>query len=216
MRYWLSLLMFVGSVGTAHSEVYVAGQAGEAVPSPLSHVEYSMNNQNWAKTHFSQDNSAMYGGKGGYYFERHPWFGVETEVYRYTPNFPAQAARNAGGSVMISAADHSIIVWSPMTALVRLPPGIIPLPIEPYAGVGLGVFFSSVSTLSSSSSSTDVGFTSHVGLRCRLTPNWAVFGEWKHNNVSLSHQNLLGSGVNVDGTYSANLFSFGISYHFKL
>jgi len=216
MRNWLSLLVLVASVGTAHAEMYVAGQAGEAIPSPLSHVEYSMNNQNWTKTHFSQDNSVMYGGKVGYYFDRHPWLGVETEVYRYTPNFPSQVATNSGGSVMIPTADHSIIAWSPMTALVRLPPGIIPLPIEPYAGVGLGVFFSSVSTSSSSSSSTDVGFMSQVGLRYRITPRWAAFGEWKYNSGNLSKQNLLGSAVNVSGTYSANLFSFGVSYHFGL
>jgi opacity protein-like surface antigen len=55
-----------------------------------------------------------------------------------------------------------------------------------------------------------------VGLRYRITPNWAAFGEWKYNTAHLSHQNLLGSGVNVDGTYTAHLFSFGVSYHFTL
>jgi opacity protein-like surface antigen len=216
MRYWLSLLIVVASTGTAHAEMYVAGEAGEAVRSTLSHVEYSMNNQNWTKTAFSQNTSAMYGGKVGYYFDRHPWLGVETEVYRYTPNFPSQVATNASGSVMISAVDHSIITWSPVTVLVRIPSGTFPLPLEPYAGVGLGVFFSSVSTSSFSSSSTDVGFTSQVGLRYRITPNWAAFGEWKYNTAHLTHQNLLGSGVNVDGTYSAHLFSFGVGYHFTL
>lgn len=216
MRYWLSVLMFMAGVGTAHAEMYVAGQAGGAIPHEFSHLEYSKNNQNWTKPSFSQNNSAMYGGKVGYYFDRHPWLGVETEVYRSTPNFSSQVATHAGGSVMIPAVDHSIITWSPITVLVRIPSGTFPLPIEPYAGVGLGVFFSSVSTSSFSSSSKDVGFTSQVGLRYRITPNWAAFGEWKYNTVHLTNQNLLGPGVNVEGTYSANLFSFGVSYHFGL
>jgi opacity protein-like surface antigen len=216
MRYWLSMLMLVASVGTAHAEMYVAGQAGAAIPDTLSHVEYSMGNQKWTSTDFSQNTSAMYGGKIGYYFDRHRWLGVETEVYRSTPNLPSQVAASGRGPLMISSVDHSIITWSPVTVLVRIPSGIFPVPVEPYAGVGLGVFFSSVSTSSSSSSSTDVGFTSQLGLRYRITPNWAAFGEWKYNSASLSHQNLLGSGVNVNAIYSANLLSFGVSYHFEL
>ncbi len=218
MRYWLSVIALAVSVGTAQAEVYIAGQGGVAFPGSLSSVELSVNGAPGTVpgSDVSQKTSGMYGGKIGYYFPgAFNWLGVETDVYRSTPNLPAQAVMiGASGTISLPAVSHSMITWSPLVVLVRVPSGLLSVPLEPYAGVGLGVFFSSLSTQSFSSSSTDVGFVSQVGVRYRITPNWAAFGEWKYNRASLSHQNLQGTGLNVDATYSANLLSFGVAYHF--
>ena len=88
--------------------------------------------------------------------------------------------------------------------------------VEPYAGVGMGVFFAQLSSGGESSSSTNVGLNTQLGLRYKVTQNLAVFGEWKYNGV---HFNFDASSPNQNaggfkGDYSANLFAFGVGYHF--
>ena len=213
MRYWLSVLVLLGSVGSANAEFYVAGEAGASFSNNLSSVQWSSPGGTVLDKRLDQQISAMYGGKIGYYFDQDfKWLGVETEVYRSTPDLPAQSTRFGSGT--IPHIDHSLITWSPLTVLLRLPPGSLPVPIEPYVGMGFGVFFSSLSTQGRSSSSTDLGFTTQAGLRYRVTPNVSVFGEWKYNYASQSHDNLLGPGVNLMAHYSSHLMSFGAAYHF--
>ena len=102
--------------------------------------------------------------------------------------------------------------WSPITIVVRYQAG----QFEPYAGVGMGVYFARVSSGGESSSDTNVGFNSQLGLRFKVTQNLAVFGEWKYNrahlNFDLSTPN--GNAGGFKGDYSANLFAFGVGYHF--
>jgi opacity protein-like surface antigen len=85
---------------------------------------------------------------------------------------------------------------------------------EPYAGVGLGVFFSHISDGTDSSSSTDVGLNTQLGLRYRVTNNVSVFGEWKYNYANINHTNIGGSGLDLSYNYNANIFAAGLGYHF--
>jgi opacity protein-like surface antigen len=86
---------------------------------------------------------------------------------------------------------------------------------EPYAGVGLGVFFSRISDGTDSSSSTDVGLNTQLGLRYRVNPNLSLFGEWKYNYANIDHNNVLGvNGVDLSYNYNANIFAAGVGYHF--
>lgn len=71
-----------------------------------------------------------------------------------------------------------------------------------------------VALSSFSSNSTSVGFVAQADVRYRVTPNWSGFVEWKYNRATLSHDNLAGSGLNVEGTYAANLIAVGVGYHF--
>lgn len=86
--------------------------------------------------------------------------------------------------------------------------------MEPYAGVGLGVFFSRISDGTDSSSSTDVGLNTQLGVRYRVATNVALFGEWKFNHANISHDNVVGSGLNVSADYNAHNLVFGVGYHF--
>ena len=86
---------------------------------------------------------------------------------------------------------------------------------EPYAGVGLGLFFTKISTEGMSSSSTDVGLNAQLGLRYRFNTNVAFFSEWKFNYANISQPDWLGvNGINVSADYTAHNVIFGVGYHF--
>jgi opacity protein-like surface antigen len=154
----------------------------------------------------------MYGAKLGYYFDSLKWLGVETEVFNATPHLKQQNLTIGGVDLGTVSGTHArVLTWAPMNIVVRYQAGAF----EPYAGVGLGVFFSRFSDSTGSSSSTDVGLNTQLGLRYRVTTNLALLGEWKYNRANLSHSNFLGAtGLDVSADYSAHNLVFGVGYHF--
>ena len=195
----------------AKAEMYVAGQVGVTLPHDLSNVEWSAGGFTAKGNDLSLHNSLMYGGKLGYYFDSLKWLGVETEVFNTTPHVKQQNWTIGGLNLgTVPGLDFRVLTWAPVNIVVRHQMG----PFEPYAGVGLGVFFSRLSTEGFSSSSTDVGLNTQLGLRYRVTTNLAVFGEWKFNHANLNHTNLQGTGLDVSADYNAHNLVFGVGYHF--
>ena len=82
----------------------------------------------------------------------------------------------------------------------------------------MGVFFANLKDGASgeSSSSTSVGLNTQLGLRYKVTQNVAVFGEWKYNraNLNFSESSPTQATGGFQGDYSANIFAFGVGYHF--
>jgi opacity protein-like surface antigen len=192
--------------------MYVAGQAGVNIPYNLSNVEWSAGGITLGGNDLSLHNSLMYGAKFGYYFDPLKWLGVETEVFNATPHVKQQNLTIGGFDLGTAPGlNLRILTWAPVNIVVRHQMGAF----EPYAGVGLGVFFSRFSDGTDSSSSTDVGLNTQLGLRYRVTTNLALFGEWKFNHANLSHSNFLGAnGVDVSADYNAHNLVFGVGYHF--
>ena len=195
--------------------MYVAGQVGVNIPYSFSNVEYSALGVTLGGNDLALQNSLMYGAKAGYYFDTVKWqnfnLGIETEVFNATPHIKQQNLTIAGVNFGTQPGlTNRVLTWAPVNIVVRHQMGAF----EPYAGVGLGVFFSHLSTEGFSSSSTDVGLNTQVGLRYRVTENLALFGEWKFNRANISHNNLAGSGVNVAADYNAHNLVFGVGYHF--
>jgi opacity protein-like surface antigen len=195
----------------ARAEMYVAGQVGATLPYNLSNVEWSVGGLTAKGNDLSLHNSLMYGAKFGYYFDSIKWLGLETEVFNTTPHVKQQNW-NVGGLSLGTAPglDFRVLTWAPINIVVRHQMGAF----EPYAGVGLGVFFSRLSTEGFSSSSTDVGLSTQLGLRYRVTTNFAVFGEWKFNHANLNHTNLQGTGLDLSADYNAHNLVVGVGYHF--
>lgn len=205
----------------AHAEMYVAGQVGVNIPYSLSNVEWSAGGSTVSGNDLSLQNSLMYGAKAGYYFDSLKWqkfnLGVETEAFNATPHVKQQdwiiGGQSLGaflGTGTIPGLNFRVLTWAPVNIVVRYQAGAF----EPYAGVGLGVFFSHLSADGFSSSSTDVGLNTQLGLRYRVTDNVALFGEWKFNRANISHNNLAGSGLDVSADYTAHNLVFGVGYHF--
>lgn len=196
----------------AQAEMYVAGQVGVTIPQNLSNVEWSAGGVTVGGNDLSLHNSVMYGAKLGYYFDSLKWLGLETEAFNTTPNVKQQNLTIGGINLGTQpGVDFRVLTWAPVNIVARYQMGAF----EPYAGVGLGVFFSRLSQGGSSSSSTDVGLNTQVGLRYRVTNNLAVFGEWKFNHANISHDNFIGnSGLNVSANYNVHHLVFGVGYHF--
>ncbi len=210
------LFALVALSGPARAEMYVAGQLGVTLPHSLTNVEGIGPNAGLSFSDLSLDDSFMYGAKLGYYFESLKWLGVETEVFNSNPNLKQQSttASGPGGSFTFTNPGENLRVlnWSPITVVVRYQAG----PFEPYAGVGMGVYFAHLSSGRESTSDTNVGLNTQLGLRYRVTQNLSVFGEWKTNRVKFhfdaSTPNANAGGFKAD--YGANIFAFGVGYHF--
>lgn len=202
------------------AEMYVAGQVGVNIPQSLSNVQWSAGGGTLGGNDLSLQNSVMYGAKVGYYFDslktmqppawQHFRLGVETEVFNSTPHIKHQAITIGGANAGTTGFDNRVLMWAPLVVVVRYQAGVF----EPYAGVGLGVFFSRISDGTDSSSSTDVGLNTQLGLRYRVNPNLSLFGEWKYNYANINHDNIGGTGLDVSYNYNANIFATGVGYHF--
>lgn len=193
------------------AEIYVAGQVGVNIPYNLSNVEWSAGGVTLGGNDLSLHNSLMYGAKLGYYFDSLKWLGVETEAFNATPHVKQQNLTIGGFDFGTAPGlNFRVLTWAPVNIVVRHQMGAF----EPYAGVGLGVFFSRLSDGTDSSSSTDVGLNTQLGLRYRVTTNLALFGEWKFNHANITHNNIAGTGLNVSADYNAHNFVFGVGYHF--
>lgn len=200
------------------AEMYVAGQVGANIPNKFSNVQGVDSSAGLTISDLSLQNSLMYGAKLGYYFNSIKWLGVETEVFNSTPHLKQQdvTVSLGGASATGNVPGQSVRVlnWAPINIVVRHQMG----GFEPYAGVGMGVFFANLKDGASgeSSSTTNVGLNTQLGLRYKVTENVAVFGEWKYNRASLnfSESSPTQATGGFKGDYSANIFAFGVGYHF--
>jgi opacity protein-like surface antigen len=197
------------------AEMYVAGQVGAHMPKDASSVEFSAGGGTASGSDLDLQHSFMYGAKLGYYFDKVKLgnfnLGLETEVFNATPHVKQQ--NWTVGGVNLGTAPgltNRVLTWAPVVALVRFQAGAL----EPYVGVGLGVFFSRLSDGTDSSSGTNVGLNTQAGIRYRVNQNLSVFSEWKYNYANISHSNFLGSGVDLSYNYNAHIVAGGIAYHF--
>lgn len=229
-----SLLLFLFMPNLqARAEMYVAGQAGVTLPQSLSNVDVSDPSTGLpagsTSSNLDLKASVMYGAKLGYYFDSVKWLGVETEVFNTTPHMKQQtqtltvpqgfafaAPPSCAGSqscpISASGSYLRVLTWAPVNLVVRYQMG----QLEPYAGVGMGVFFARLKDAGTgdSTSSTAVGLNTQVGLRYRVTSNIAIFGEWKFNHARFSFDATPNAFTNVDATYNVHHLVFGVGYHF--
>ena len=85
----------------------------------------------------------MYGAKLGHYFDNLKYFGVETEAYTLTPHIKQQAvAINGIPAGTISGSHLRVTTWA-ANVVYRYPGEVF----QPYAGVGVGLFFARESQL---------------------------------------------------------------------
>jgi len=202
----------------AQAEMYVAGQFGVTFPNNVTNVEGVDSLAGLKFSDLSLHKSVMYGAKLGYYFDSIKWLGIETEVFNTNPNLKQQSvtATGPGGSASTTVAgqDIRVLTWAPVNIVVRYQAGSF----EPYAGVGMGVFFARIhdGQTGESSSSTKVGLNTQLGLRYRVTNHVSVFGEWKYNRASFNFSDSTPTAATggLKGDYSAHIIAFGLGYHF--
>jgi opacity protein-like surface antigen len=181
--------------------------------------------------------SLMFGGKIGHYFSKAQWFGIEAEIFYSTPHIkqqditfrteaPGTFTPSGGGPIIpipsgtqiplldVQGANFRVITIAPLNLMFRYPGNRL----QPYIGVGPGIFIARISDPSitqgeNSQSSTKLGLNTFIGARYYLTRQVSAFAEGKYNYVRFNFEenpNFFG----FDATYSPISVAFGIGYHF--
>ncbi|GAB1722142.1 MAG: outer membrane beta-barrel protein [Nitrospira sp. CR1.1] len=205
MRRWSIGLLFLvlPCIPTViQAENYVAAGIGMNAP--------SFDTTDAGKVSLQKD--LFYGGKIGHYFNDrgYNWFGLEVDMYRSTPGIKQQSlptSSNPRLSGPIPGADlqvHSLA----FNALVRVTG--YQYKVEPYAGLGIGL---NVGNISNGTFRPEASFAPSfnvlAGIRYYMTESIAPFIEYKYNFAQFKFDR-----SNVTADYRANLFMFGIAYHF--
>jgi opacity protein-like surface antigen len=205
----ISLLCMCLLPSYSPAEFYVAGMAGYNAPNDLTDIKGTGGASALSLSDLELQSSAAYGGKVGYFFPGANWLGVETEVYNTTPHVKQQRATVSGFGLSVPGTVTGfhlrVLTWG-LNAVVRYPGKIV----QPYAGVGLGMFFAKATFRGQSDSDTVPGFNALAGLRLFVTDHVALFAEYKYNRATFTLPNAIG----FEATYSANIFMGGLSFHF--
>lgn len=219
------------TVCNAYSEVYFGGQVGSSVMgNSLTDISLTDFSPNGTMSDRELSRSLLFGAKIGYYFPQARWFGVETEVFYTTPHIKQQNTRvtvppgsilqgfgavSGGTAEGVLSGDYlRLITWAPVNLMFRYPA----MRLQPYVGVGLGLFFARVHTtqvgVEGSQSDMSIGLNAKAGLEFYITRNLSAFGEWKYNRASF------GFGANSSGTfgfdadYQVHFATIGLNLHF--
>jgi opacity protein-like surface antigen len=174
--------------------------------------------------------SALLGFKMGYYFPRAKWFGLETEGYYMNPGIKQQPTTISvqsgailrgvgpvsGGTTtgVLSGERFQVYTWVPVNFMFRY----YKTKLQPYVGIGPGVFFGSVSSSNpqfpSTQTSTRLGLNVKGGAEYFFTRRVTAFAEVKWNYTSFDFSGNPNGGFGFKATYSPILAAVGISYHF--
>ncbi len=203
VKAWLILIVYLCVAimlldTSATAESYVAGQFGVSVGGTSSDPDNVMSD-------LALKSSLVYGAKLGHYLDNLKYFGVETEAYTLTPDIKQQSiAINGVPAGTISGSHLRVTTWA-ANVMYRYPGETF----QPYAGVGLGVFFARGSDNTGSDTSISPGLNVLAGLRVMVTKQVGLFGEYKFNKTRLNFKD-----SNESAQYKASLFIFGLGYHF--
>ena len=172
--------------------------------------------------------SGVYGAKVGYFMPRRlNWLGVEMEAFNTTPHLK-ETPLTTGAHLRVTTLAFNAIARAKMMCerhddhdrtgrrtddrgdryhdFCRL---------QPYVGVGLGVFFARASDATGSSSDNGVpGLNALAGIRYFFTERVALFGEYKYNRATFDFDNIAGAAAGIKGDYSASHIVGGLSLHF--
>jgi opacity protein-like surface antigen len=205
------------SSASALAETYIAGQLGASFPFPASGIETTGTGVAPGTTgsDLALKNGFAFGGKLGHYFDSLPWLGLETEAFTTNPHIKQQTVfvKEPGvgaGPVATSGSYFNVTTWA-FNVLARYPGETF----QPYVGLGMGVFFGNLKDAQTGDTQSDTvpGLNALAGLRCLLTDEVVLFGEYKFNYARFNFPettNLLGLNM----TYAAQLVMVGIGYQF--
>lgn len=211
------LLFFMAMVGlefvTAsepRAEMYVAGQAGYAMPSDLTDIKGTGSSSGFTSTDLALKDGLAYGLKiGGYFPGAANWLGLEFEGFYNQPDIKAQTVtQTPGGPRQVDAARMRVAHFA-ANLLLRYPGEVV----QPYVGIGGGV---NVADIAETPNTFSGDFTmapslnALAGVRAFLTERIALFGEFKHNRSTFKF-----SDSEFDAKYRTNMIMGGIAFHFK-
>ena len=204
-RFFLGLILLIAPssiVIQAQAEWYVAGQAGHSFADSLRNVTTTGPFSGIELQDFDMKNSLAYGGKVGVY-PFHGSLGFELDVFHSTPH-----VKNLDDVPGI----HLAVTNVGANILLRYP-GVT---FQPYLGAGPGILIARLgrSVQTQQDTQVSVGFNFLTGIRAFVTPNTALFSEYKYTDAKFGFDDAFGSFGGFDSTYRAHQLFVGVSYHF--
>lgn len=215
----------------AYPEAYIGGQLGSTIAGKsLSGVEMTDFSPVGSMSDRKLTNSALLGFKIGYYFPRARWFGLETEFYQTNPHIkqqsttisipPGAVLRDfgtvAGGTTtgILSGDEFRVRTWVPVNAMFRYHK----TRIQPYFGIGPGLFMARVKTTAAgfegTQSSARLGLNVKAGAEYFITRHLSAFGEWKYNRTNFIFDATANGGFGFKANYEMHFVAVGLNYHF--
>lgn len=194
----------------ASAEMYVAGEAGVNFADRINSIAGTGSQAGVPGPFIDFDlkNSITYGGKIGY-FPGNSWYGIEGEVFHTTPHIKSLPAT---ATLPEEPGIHFRITTIGANFIARYPGRTF----QPYVGAGIGVAIAHIGDTSTVRSDTDTAAAWNVlaGLRAFITPQIAVFTEYKYTGATLKFDEAFGPLGGFSGNYRAQHVLGGLSYHF--
>lgn len=185
--------------------------------------------KNVQSSDISLKQSPIFGAKLGHFFNKQgfPWAGIEVEAFTTQPNVKQQTVTTTQTttafrrSVAIADQAERIVVDTNQQPLgearLRVTTvafnGVLRYPdkvLQPYVGLGLGVFHFTGST-PISGSQTVPGLNVLAGLRYRMTEKFVLFAEYKYNRAAIDK---LDPMFGISGNYAVTHVVTGIGFGF--
>ena len=209
-------------------EFYVAGFGGYTIGHGFDDVEGTGVLSGINLGNIDLKDSGVYGAKVGYFMPRRlNWLGFEMEAFNTTPHLK-ETDLTTGAHLRVTTLAFNAIARAktmcerhddhdrsgrPATDADSRDHDFCRL--QPYVGVGLGVFFARASDATGSASDNGVpGLNVLAGVRYYFTERVALFGEYKYNRATFDFDNIAGTAAGIKGDYSASHIVGGLSFHF--
>lgn len=215
------ILLAITSIGSAaYAEFYVAGQMGVQVSNNFGSVETTGGPADVGLTDLDLRNFAVFGAKAGYFLPQLPNLGFEVSASHAKPDIREQSSIVTGPvpgvfafertSLRVVTVAFNVIARAQMKAF------------EPYAGIGLALFFAQLKDATGETRSENgvPGFNAVAGYRSFLTDDrrLALAVEYNYQRARFSFSDVfdptLGIGTGLQGNHEAHAVMVGLSYHF--
>ncbi len=203
-------LVAMGIPGVARAEPYVAGYLGATFPLEAKITENTATPL--SASGVTVDESPVFGGKLGLWSDTIRWLGIELDISGYKTDIPQQVASGLG----VTATGMDITAFG-FHLLARIPLG--PPEGDPmrrayfYLGGGPAILAVAVERGGVSDNVADFGLHALAGFKVFLSPNIALFAEYKfaYSEVTLD---IVGGTEDIE--LKINQVYGGLAYHFSL
>ncbi len=207
----LILGLLIPSIGQAAQSglPYVAVYGGVSLPQSFQDARGIGDLSSVKLTDLALKRSPIYGVKIGL-VPTGSWSMIETEFFYTNPHLKQQdvTATGPSGSGTQNFAGAHVRVATLAFNWIFIYRGAR---FQPYAGVGLGIFWARISGEDfGTSADTSPGLNALGGARFFLTQQVALFGEYKYNRATFD----FGRDVALHSLYQAHDFVGGLSLHF--
>ena len=201
-------LMAMGIPAVARAEPYVAAYLGSTFPLDAKITDNTATPL--SASGVTVDESVVFGGKFGLWSDVTRSLGIELDISGYKADIPAQVA--SGLSVVATDMDITAIGFHLLGRIpLGFPEGDPMRRAYFYLGGGPAILGVLVERLGVSDDVTDFGLHALAGFKLFLSPNIAVFAEYKFTFAEVTFD-IIGGTEEIE--LKLNQVYAGIAYHF--